>query len=307
MTMYKKILFPVLSMTLVFAGFIPGGAAEAACAPGSNTMDLDGYIEVEKPVGGVDRIYVSTQSWNENNPSQTISQNFQISFDTTATAADPWSGRGWMDNIGWINFGPGQIARIESIENDPLLWGNVNSRIDLGAVQHDGSAGFTGDGIHTGLTGGGTNVIVDDHVGLGRLDFRNVHLIESDCTPVIDINITGTSATCPSGSGTISWRGQHVTDCRVGDGWNNDFTPGTSLGTDTYNSATVELDSTGTQNVTIVCTSTVDGSVVTGQASFSCTDETTTGPGGGGGTTPAGECNSTTENCNKVTPIYIES
>ncbi|MGB0925145.1 MAG: hypothetical protein ACPGTS_00365 [Minisyncoccia bacterium] len=285
MNIFKKTLFSLAAFSMVFVFFvypedINTANAQLCGTPGS---DLMGYIIVTNPVDGSDKIYISTDSWNNDpvNSANQTSEIFSVEFDTTT---NEWSGQGWMDNIGWIDFGTPNTtdeATIRDMDNDPMAWGNANPIIDLGSVSYNNTTDvFVGVGENYGFTGVNDDQY-DDEIGLGDLNFDNVSFGVTPCNPSVNVLISGASSQCSTGNADVIWNTRDVNSCETfGGGWANP-TSGTALTTaapgvnTTESNATINMAaniSGSGELVAITCLSDENGSSVIGQAYLNCTN-----------------------------------
>src|SRR5690606_10976821 len=103
--------------------------------------NIYGYLTTET----IGNIYLSTESWNDNETAQT-SVEFYVSYDRQLNR---WSGRGWNENAGWVDFGQmnpnntlNQTAEFATVKADPINYGNWNPLITgLGNVTYNENLG----------------------------------------------------------------------------------------------------------------------------------------------------------------------
>lgn len=204
------------------------------CDPNETPGNLLGFALTDN----LDRIYMSTESWNLANPSDVTTVDFYVDYDRQTGL---WSGRGWNEIVGWVDFGYDIIekeARFEApgdaYDSGSDEWGNWSGVIALDEnmeingtsirpVRYSAQTGsFNGLGIDAQLTGGENDPDEDDYVGAGIVDFSNVSFVESDCDEYVDMFLNDVpvlhSSTCPLAAPTIKWTSQNVANCTTAEG-----------------------------------------------------------------------------------------
>ncbi len=183
----------------------------AQCTAESGIGNLYGYATTSNGIGN---IYMSTDSWNDFGPGPTVSSpNFSVSYDRQT---ETWSGRGWNENVGWVDFGevnaaniPAKTAEFESIKADQAGWGYWDPTVYLEDVSYVTDPGeFVGIGYNGDFTSDG-NATVDEPVGAGLIDFSNVQIIESPCDEYVDVTLNNVNvlyqSNCSISAPTIRW------------------------------------------------------------------------------------------------------
>lgn len=209
------------SITLLLSSFLTTPHnAHAQCVGGSLPGSLGGYILATNISGP---IYISSEVWNQEHPTSPI--DFYVNYDRNTNL---WSGRGWHEELGWINFDhdvANHKAIVDSVKTNPSLWGNWDGVIDLSQVHYSNQvARFIGVGTGSSYTGGGNEK--DIMVGLGDLDFSNVSFNPNNpCGEFINLFLNDTPTlyrtTCPIATPTIKWTSQNVENCYPAEGyWN---------------------------------------------------------------------------------------
>ena len=183
----------------------------AQCTADSNIGNLYGYATTSNGIGN---IYMSTDSWNDpihGNPVSTV--DFSVSYDRQT---ETWSGRGWNENVGWVDFGeinaaniPARTAEFESVKANQAGWGFWNPTIYLENVSYVTDPGeFVGIGYNGDFTSEG-DATVEEPVGAGLIDFSNVQIIESPCNEYVDVTLNNVNvlyqSNCPISAPTIRW------------------------------------------------------------------------------------------------------
>lgn len=226
--------FTVASSMLVGAFAVSPNSAQAECTSGSLPGSLQGYILATNIKGP---IYISSESWNQDlatpHHNQTDSPvDFYVNYDRNTNL---WSGRGWHEELGWINFDhdiAGKKAIVESVASNPSKWGNWDGLIRLNRVQYSTQVGrFVGMGDGSDYTGGGGEK--DIMVGMGDLDFSNVSFNpNSVCNESVSLFLNDTptlyrSVCSDSFVPRIKWTSENVeSNCQTAEGfWNNPASP----------------------------------------------------------------------------------
>lgn len=261
--------------------------------------NLNGWIDTEH----LDRVYVNTESWNNVSVNPTSSVNFGVEYNRQSGI---WSGRGWNETVGWIDFSYDQINHLAQFEippTDPEAWGSWNGEVDLSAVSYSAQSGvFEGLGFDSHIdTGGVFDSSEDDAVGSGQWTFANLEFTGSECPENVNLFLSGTpflhSTTCDIDNLDIDiqWSSENVTNCNSTIGpWNNN---GFSQYTGTTNHPTADITDINTPVLfKLECIGDYSGNSVEGVAVASC-----------GTALPAG-CESA-EDCplEIIKPILIET
>ena len=299
-------------MTSVFGVFALPQVSHAACNSSTTSGNLYGVIDTEM----VGPIYVSTESWNDDpaNAADQTSVNFFVNYDRSTRL---WSGRGWNETFGWVDFGytnpsntPDEIFEFEHIkdDNNPSNpeqyedWGGLTHEVDVSGISYTTNTGaFSGSTYHGGYTAGASGD--DEIVGGGDITFNNLQYIENtNCNESVDITLNGANIlyrqTCPIPEPTIRWVTQDIVSgsCVTDSGlWN---TPPTSRADNNPSGEQASGDITSANTpVTfrLKCEGSDTRADVFGTAVASCGP--TGGPGGGGPIDPT---------TGLVIPNYIE-
>ncbi len=293
----KKTITALLISALVIPLFLsywiiknPSSHVDAqTCDPNETPGNLLGYALTEN----LGPIYMSTESWNQAYPSNQTTVSFYVVYDKQTGL---WSGRGWNETVGWVDFSydvVGKQARFEqpgeAYDNGSDEWGNWPGVIELGITQElDGelitpvqysnnTGGFIGLGLDASLTGGGTNPSDDEYVGAGVVDFSNVQFVNSDCREYVNLFLNDISVlhstVCPINAPRIKWTSEGVSNCQTVEGlWNN---PGTRANQNVSGeTATGTINDTNTPVLfSIKCVGQQSGADVYGRAIASCGSE----------------------------------
>lgn len=269
--------------------------AGRSCVPGETPGNIYGYLTTET----LGNIYLSTESWNDNEAAQT-SVEFYVSYDRQLNR---WSGRGWNELAGWVDFGQmnpdntlNQTAEFANVKADRLAgtfhYGNWNELITgLGNVRYDENAGqFLGTALNEKITINGGNTNIDDLVGAGEIEFQNVEYQTeiTGCDETVNLFLNGVSTlyktTCPIAAPKITWTSEAVIDCETDAGlWQNPGSrnPENTIG-ETASGAITTANSP--ELFRIRCMGEGSGSIVYGSAIASCGPITDPNDPGGGGT-----------------------
>lgn len=263
----------ILSSSYLFLGYKEKSATpyvEAAIC--DTTGNLDGWIDTEN----LGPVFINTQSWNAENPSNTSSVNFGVEYNRQT---GNWSGRGWNSLVGWVDFSYDQVNKIAQFvipASNPGTWGNWKGEIILSAVSYSPQSGsFSGVGIDQHLdTGGVDDLITDDYIGSGEWTFDNLSFTGSTCPENVNLFLNGTpflhNEACPilKNDINIQWTSENVVDgsCTAVGDWNittsqNQYT-GVAIHPNT--------DINQTELFKLECIGEYSGSLVEGVAIASC-------------------------------------
>jgi len=283
-----------------------GGATESCTGTSGN---LEGYITTDN----VGPIYLSKESWNNDNPSKPSNVDFYVNYDTERKM---WSGRGWNEEVGWVNFDYDQqnkLARFiapgkeydrthdsDPNNDEPVEWGNWRGIADLSSVYYSVQDGhFMGNARDIdSSTGEGDS---DEPVGSGNWSFENVSLVKPDCPEQINLLVNLKSRyhqkECPikEKSLIIQWTSEGVHDCKsIAGPWELISRPIQNTGRNVHNTSDIEARA----NFTIQCTGDYTGANVVKTATASC------GENGDGG---EGDEPCTGPDCPLIVPKLIEA
>lgn len=269
--MIKKITITSLVFAMLAVVFsVPTPSQTfAQCIAGQQTGNLEGYILTEN----VGNIYISTDSWNENHAADNqTTESFAVSYDR---ASNIWSGRGWNEQLGWIDFSgqradgsslPGH-AIIEAIDQSPNGWGGLSPEISLNPISYstddfvasDGTvtpAGFQGTTNHSRPTITGAASSFDVNSGAGELTFELVRLVESPCDENVDVLVNSQPRlernSCSIADPVVSWATENVSGCTVGTG-NWGVPSGSNLGLTGSRTVPDVTESSSPQQYSVVC------------------------------------------------------
>jgi hypothetical protein len=195
--------------------------AQAQCTAESGNGNLEGYAVMSNiPNGNDNRIYMSTESWNDEESTQT-GESFGVTYNRQT---DTWGGKGWSSEFGWVDFGEinsnnvtAQRAQFTEMVNDPNgYWGNWDADIDLSDVDYSSDpGGFSGYGVNGGKTATPDDTL-DSPVGVGFIDFSNVVLNNNElpCNEYVDVTLNNVNIlqqeNCNIPAPRIRWRTTNV-------------------------------------------------------------------------------------------------
>lgn len=269
--------------------------------------NLYGYIDTDN----LGRIYLSTESWNDENVGNTTTTNFSVNYDRQMGI---WSGRGWAAGtnatgaIGWVDFSYDQVnhkVRFVIPGNDYdnhilYTWGNWNAIVDLSRVNYSSQNGsFQGLGSDSHQdTGGIFSDLEDDPIGSSTWTFDHVQFQDPACPEHVNLFLNGTSYLhknkCDIEKTLIQWTTENVTNCTATAGlWTlNTSRPTQNTGTSVHANASITEANTPVI-FKLTCTGLSDNQPVVGTAIASC------------GTLPPCEG----DNCpfNTISPVLIEA
>ena len=242
-----------LALGFLIPSFLPHAKAAKECEGSSG--NLEGYIETEY----LGKIYVSKASWDADHPSNPADVDFYVSYDTERKI---WSGRGWNEKAGWVNFDydqQGRKARFvapgeeydrthdsDPNNDEPVEWGNWQGVADLSEVRYSVQDGrFVGYAYDVDEhTGEGDE---DEPVGSGDWNFEKVKLIKPNCPEQLNLLINHKShyhtSKCPIKAGelTIQWTSKGVHDCKSTAGpWDLIARPAENTGRNVHNTADID-------------------------------------------------------------------
>ena len=277
--------------------FLRSSVAEAGSCTQTNTGNLRGYVETEN----LGRVYLSKESWDQDNPSRPAEVNFYVNYDPER---NEWSGRGWNEAVGWVDFNYNQQEKKARFEapgeeydrlhdhdpnnDEPVEWGNWSGVIDLSGVSYSVQDGtFAGEGVDVDTnTGEGDE---DEPVGSGKWTFAQVSYTPSTCPERVNLLINLKSvyhkSTCPIADGelTIQWTSENVEQCEAVAGpWTLGPVDPENTGTKVHNNAEISDKAI----FTIRCKGTYSGVDITRSAVASCGSSQTNGGGDQGLITP---------------------
>mgnify|MGYP000194205804 FL=1 len=221
-------------------------------------------------------IYVSLDTWNAdplglgNSLSNT---DFNVNYDRNLGL---WSGRGWNESVGWIDFDTFSIkkqARVEDVVVNPAAWGYWDGIIDLKGVSYSTQVGtFTGSGESYDYTGDPFDPLEDVYVGLGQLSFSGLTYVVSGCIESVNLYLNDTPSlyrtNCPIGIPTIKWTSENVSNCTTDVGpWK---TTGIKAIENIVGEPALAGLSSGSQILKLKCTGIDSNKPVYGTAIMSC-------------------------------------
>lgn len=290
-TKTTKIYGLILTCALVVSGIMmsvnnnPEPVYAQTCNAGDSVGNLFGYATMSNlpSTDSKDRIYMSTESWNDYE-SVTTSQQFAVNYNRQTGT---WGGRGWSPEIGWVDFGENhplnvtnKTATFEEIRTDTNGdWGNWNPIIELSDVSYNSDpGGFVGQGANADFTGN-SNIGHDDYIGAGYIDFSNVQLIESPCNEYVDVTLNNTNilyqSSCDINNPTIRWTTTNIVpgSCQTAGGaWQGNANGASKPDNNTGNSEQAgDITTTNTpQIVRLQCEGAGSGATIYGEAYASC-------------------------------------
>lgn len=221
--------------------------------------NLEGYINTEN----IGPIYVSKASWDAEHRSNPADVDFYVSYDTKRNL---WSGRGWNEEVGWVDFDYDQQGRkvrfvapgeeydrlhdSDPNNDEPVEWGNWRGVADLSSVNYNvQTSQFEGVGNEDDAsTGEGDR---DERIGSGEWTFDNVVLIKPDCPERLNLlfRVNGTlkssyhKDTCPikEDSLILQWTSEGVKDCKsIAGPWDLVRRDSQNTGTRVHNTSPIE-------------------------------------------------------------------
>ncbi len=244
-----------------------------------NFGNLYGYIQTEH----LGKIYLSTESWNHDHQDETTDVVFYTNYDRQLGV---WSGRGWNEKIGWVDFSYDQmhdIVRFEEPGEDydngvKDTWGNWRGEADLSDVVYAVANGeFHGEGIdRDDDTGGGD--AADSPVGSGKWFFDHVQFQDSPCEQSVNLFIGGTpyyyQKECPvqKENMVIQWTTENIESgtCQSVAGlWDSTSRPDQNTGTTVHANAQVTEDNSPVL-FKLRCTGKYSGTDIEGIAVAAC-------------------------------------
>lgn len=245
--------------------------APQPCVPGQTPGNISGFLTTET----LGNIYLSTESWNENETTQT-SVEFYATYDRQLNR---WDGRGWNKYAGWVEFDPlTQIATFTNVAADPINYGNWNPIITgLGNMTYNENLGqFVGTTSNEDYTIENANDYGDNLVGAGKIGFENV-VYQTEltvCDENVNLYLDGVNTLyheeCPIAAPEITWTSNAVINCQTDDGlWQNPGSRNTQNISGENASASITT-SNSPQLFRLKCTGTGSGATVYGTAIVSC-------------------------------------
>lgn len=272
----SALLFPFFSLA-------PGAQAQA-CSDYVQTGKLEGMLALTNDGGSIyDYAYMSDETWNEENPSETTSINFEVSYDTSTG----FSGRAWSELFGWIDFDRGNYDQgvFETVYSNQGAygWGGWTGEINgLSNISYSTQGGdFSGRAESFNDLGFYVGLVLD-------FDQSNVRFVtnnDPECTEYVNLFINNSnhlfSASCPIATPKIKWTSQNIQTgtCVTGDvNGDNDGDLWGSTGSKADQNSSGEnaagpITESGTysspQRIQITCTG-LSGKKVTAVASARC-------------------------------------
>lgn len=236
----NTISFTLLMVSLIFIGGLVGyknlqktqkvqakedqNNQEATCQGDSG--NLYGYITTDN----VGPIYVDSASYESATGSSV--GDFYVNYDKQDKI---WSGKGWNDNVGWVDFSydqmnhlarfvdPGEESDTGCAENGTCdKWGGWNGQADLSGIQYLAQNGvLVGDAEeYQNNTGGESSEAEDDYIGSGVWHFDHVGFKDPACPEEVHLFINEKrswySPKCPAdlNNAVMQWTSQNVHDCK---------------------------------------------------------------------------------------------
>jgi hypothetical protein len=277
------ITFALAVVVIVPVFFAPQtNITQAACV---QTGKLSGTIAITNLDRDTvyDEVIVSDETWNSENASNPTSENFEVAYKDGR-----FSGRGWSEVYGWVdfNFGSADELQFENVNENPEEWGSWSGNFtQLSTVEfstNDGS--WKGAAYSAEQTGSNPDVYVG-----AVLDFEHSTTdlkfdTTGDCDERVDLFINSSKTlnrvNCPISTPTIRWTSENVGSCEAsGDLWS-------STGSKADNNTSGEtaagpVTESGTyaspQTIRLTCIGDDSGAEIEASATARCGDEVDTG------------------------------
>ena len=332
--LYIGIMTAAALVVTSFTAFnYPMNQAQAQCTSGDLNGNLFGYATMSNLSEPYNRIYMSTDSWNDFEPTETT-VNFGVSYDRIG---EKWDGKGWSPEIGWVDFG-GEDPSLSDLRQArfteiPILqsgqidkWGGWNPIIDLanvfyssdpGGFVNSGTNGFIPDEYNTG----DNNTTLDTPVGVSFVDFSKVTLQQQSlgCNEFVNLLVNDVSSyyqpNCPIPNPTLSWATENTLAgsdvCRVVNSssvngvWNNPESPRSDSGSE---EGVNVPEGMSPSYYRIECkSSSVPGQYIQSNVvKAACGEQPPCNPGDPGCPDPVDPCDPATDpNCNSIGTITI--
>jgi hypothetical protein len=190
--------------------------------------NIYGYIDTEN----VGPIYLSKESWEEAT-GKTTTEEFYVELNHSNPTNLEWSGKGWNESVGWVDFSYNQVDDIARFvepgeEHDGGCddgscdkWGGWNGEADLSSLVYSTENGsIIGTGIDRhGDTGGDTSEEEDDYIGSGEWTFSHVQFQDPPCPQDVNLFIGGKKYwyknECPADINIpLQWNSENVHGCK---------------------------------------------------------------------------------------------
>jgi len=283
--MMKKIAV-VLTLSLIVGVSVPTFQSDAQvdCSTYQNTGNLTGYIIATNLPEDGQNIYVNslTDPWEPDH-------GYSVSYVTTENGGGYFTGRGWNETLGWIDFDYGTDDEADALSPDGnFAWGGYTGTIEgLQTVVYSTNTGSfsAGEAKDTEYVSGQSQG--DVQVGMGLLDFSNVSRAntpsdaDGPCAETIDVLVNGRSSANIGACGqtaTVSWNSKNVSNCQTAGNapWNSPGSRGTSSSGE--NSGLITSGNSGSF-FRIQCEGDNTNDIIVGSAQVRCgVDDTCPGP-----------------------------
>lgn len=293
----------------VQAGTINTNNQNSACQGDSG--NLEGYIDTDY----LGRIYVDNESYETD--TGTSVGDFYVNYDKNN---DIWSGKGWSDQAGWVDFSydqmnhivrfvaPGEEYDTGCADNGTCEnWGGWKGQADLSNVHYLSQNGILvgeGQDLHDD-TGGQHSSVEDDRVGSGTWHFDHVAFKDPACPEEVHLFINESNSwykdQCPANldHAVMQWTSQNVHDCKstkTSGFWNLTDRPSENLSTNVTVDGTITEDNSPVV-FEIECTGDLSGEPVRSYVTASCD-----------GHIPPPPCEGNPDDCkNFISPNIIEA
>ena len=231
-------------------------------------------------------VYVSDETWNTEFPTNSTNENFEVVYKD-----DVFSGKGWSENFGWLDFtyGSSDQAKFISVA-DSDDWGEWDGVVDgLGNITLGTNDTWSGQAYSADYTGADGDDETDVLVGVVlNFDFQASEDLtfddSGDCVERVDLFLDNARdlrrVDCPISTPTIRWSTENVSSCEAsGDLWSS--TGSKADNNSTGEAAAGSITESGTyatpQVITLTCIGDGSGNEVIGRAVAQC-GETPTPP-----------------------------
>lgn len=269
----KKIAL-ILTLSLVVGVSTPTFYSEAQvdCSTygDQNIGNLIGYAIASNLPSDSNKIYMSStdDEWTSGED-YAVQYNRELAF---------FSGRGWNEELGWIDFDFGTEDQADAVSPDgSFAWGGYDGNIvGLKTITYSNNNGSfsAGSAYDTEYVSGQSDG--DVQVGMGELDFSNVlfdtsETIPEECREKVDVFVNGRSTAdigiCNQ-TATIAWNSNQVSNCQ---------TTGSAPWGSTGSKADSGSETSGTISsgdspayFRLECTGDITGNMITGVAKATC-------------------------------------
>lgn len=212
---YFTTSFLVLALLLqVF--IVPEAVVAQSCSSDDYVQSgkLEGLLGLTNDDGSIvyDTAYLSDETWNDENPTNPTTINFEVVYDDTFG----FTGRAWSEVFGWIDFDSGSSdqALFETVANNQTEegWAGWDGEITgLNGVTYSTNQGsFTGQAISATSSGVYVGLIIDFDSAETTANYAD----DNGCTEYVDLFLNNTNnlykSECPIATPTIKWTTQNI-------------------------------------------------------------------------------------------------